>query len=117
MNETIVWRELMRCDDARLANIVTITIASMEFDVRCIAVDLDETAMRRLPAPQPYTIEVLENDWHDLTNVLHDLIAEQLEFDALLDCRDISIGRNQRRMLFALAVIVGALAAAGAIDL
>lgn len=118
MNDTATaWRELMRCDDSRLANIVAITIASMEFDVRCTEFELDAAAMRRLPKPQPYVIEVLERDWHDLIGVLNELIAEQLEFDAYLDSRDRSIGRNHRRLLIALAVVVGALAAAGAVEL
>lgn len=118
MNDTAtVWRELMRCDDPRLAQIVTITIASMEFDVRCIEFELDEAALRRLPRPQPYVIEVLEDNWHELVSVLNELIAEQLEFDAYLDQRDRSISRNQQRLLIALAVIVGALAVTGAVEL
>lgn len=115
-SQTQTWRELMRCDDARLANIVTITIASMEFDVRLTHVE-DPAGERRLPAPKPYVIEVDESDWHDLTEVLHELIAEQIEFDDYMTSRELMVGRSQRRLLIILAVVVSALAAAGAIEL
>ncbi len=116
MKSTSTWRELMRCDDKRLAQIVTVTIASMEFDVRCTHID-DPFAERRLPLSAPFSIEVREDDWQDLTDVLHDLIAEQLEFDAYVERRDAGVGRRQRQFLLILVGVVAALAATGAIEL
>jgi len=116
MDEHIRWRELMRCDDDRLARIVTLSIASMEFDVRCTHVE-DPLAGRRIQEIDPYLIEVRDEDWHDLSTVLNELIEEQLEFDTYLEHRDRAVGRHQRRVLLILAIVVGTLAAAGAIEL
>jgi hypothetical protein len=104
----------MRFDDARLANIVTVTIASMEYDARLRRVE-DPTGLRRLPAVQPFVVEVRAEDWQELAEVLSDLIDEQLEFDEYLERRDRMVGRSQRRLLLLMVVVVSALAAAGAI--
>src|SRR2546426_4000189 len=87
------WRELYRCNDLLAARAVTTSIAAMEFDVRLRgrddphALDHDPLAFRPCDFPGPYIIEVPQQHWGDLAQVLDQIIDEQAEFDALLAAR------------------------------
>src|SRR5262245_51405767 len=65
-----MWRQLARFDDPGLASAVATTIAAMEFEVRL---------------EDPTIVEVLEHDQADLADVLEEIVAEQQEFDRLLE--------------------------------
>ncbi len=65
-----MWRVLARFDDPGLASAVATTIAAMEFEVRL---------------EQPSVVEVMEDDQADLAEVLDEIVAEQQEFDRLLE--------------------------------
>lgn len=106
-DESIVWRELFRCDDLRLARAVATSIAAMEFDVRLCSVnpaagtmDVDD-----VPAdtaiPGPHVIEVAQADWHRLAALLGEIIDEQREFDQMLEWRR---ERNRVRLVVVLSI-------------
>lgn len=107
MADLCPWRELYRCDDLVQARAVATSIAAMEFDVRLHApqaksVD-DEPGedVVEFNCPGPYVIEVPEEHWPDLAEVLRDIIAEQAEFDERIELRRY---RHQRKLVVVLAV-------------
>lgn len=112
------WRALYRCDDLGKARVVATCLAAMEYDVRLMAmgVPIDELSDEQLAAA-PFEVRVVAADWPQLVEVLEEIIDEQEQFDEIVESLGRRITRNERRLLFAMIVIVGALAAAGAIDL
>jgi hypothetical protein len=130
------WRELYRCNDLRQARAVATTIAAMEFDVRLASASIEarmnderhETpaddspshpgACNRITAfinsndedelPGPYVIEVPDSTWPQLADVLFEIIAEQQEFDQMLEWRR---ERNRVRLVVVLSITTAAEAA------
>lgn len=92
----------------------------MSFDVSMIGLDgrpVDEDTVDQDASHHDIVIEVLEQDWLDLVDVIDEIINEQVEFDELLQRRDLLVSKGQRRFLIVLVVVVSALAATGAIEL
>lgn len=107
MADLCPWRELYRCDDLVQARAVATSIAAMEFDVRLhapLAKSVDDEPgedVVEFNCPGPYVIEVPEEHWPDLAEVLRDIIAEQAEFDERIELRRY---RHQRKLVVVLAV-------------
>ncbi len=68
------WRELHRCEDLLEARAVATSIAAMEFEARMYE-----------DGGTYYVIDVRGADWHDLADVLPEIIDEQREFDRRLE--------------------------------
>jgi hypothetical protein len=130
------WRELYRCSDLKQARAVATTIAAMEFDVRLASASIEawtndeqhETtaddssshlnACNRITAfisrndedelPGPYVIEVPDSTWPQLADVLFEIIAEQQEFDQMLEWRR---ERNRVQLVIVLSITTAAEAA------
>ena len=105
------WRELYRCDDLLRARAVATCIASMEFDVRleachrptrdsrnCVACD-DAACDDQFPGP--FVIEVPDDHYLDLAEVLAEIIDEQAKFDDQLERR-----RSHHQRVAVCAVVV-----------
>jgi hypothetical protein len=112
------WRELYRVEDASLVDAVATSIQAIGFDARIVSprgrgghFDRDR------PAPPPYVVQVPDECWDDLRDVLDMIVAEQLEFDVMLEHRDLRRGRVERRCMLVLVVVVGAFAVLGWIRL
>lgn len=117
MAENIHWRILYRTEDPDTVRKLVTSIAAMEFDVRCSNTDGDivQSADEQFGSP-PYVVEVPESVWPELHELVHEIISEQDEFDAMLDARE-HISQRRRRMLILLIIIVGALATLGLLEL
>lgn len=72
------WCELCRFDDPLMARAVATSIASMEFNVRmeCAGAGRDGAG-----GGAAHVVEVCATDWHELAEVLDEIIDEQVEFD------------------------------------
>lgn len=82
---TETWRELYRTNDLSLAHTIATCIEGMEFDVRLRdslgrVIDASEdSAGAKLQAP--YGIDVPQDQWSALREIVNELIQEQMEFD------------------------------------
>jgi hypothetical protein len=103
------WRELYRCDDLLQARAVATSVAAMEFEVRLTGLDSDHDQPDEADSdfPGPYLIEVPDQHWPVLADVLDEIIDEQREFDEALQIR------TQRRRTQTMLVM----GAAGAAEL
>ncbi len=105
MTDSTAWRELHRSSDPREVVAVVTSIASMEFDVRCTTPDGDPITLSEFSEhPAMVIIEVPEAYHRELLDVLEDIIAEQDEFDEMLESRDVWTGK---RLFLTLAAIAG----------
>jgi len=93
MERNVQWRELYRTNDPALAHTLATCIEGMEFDVRVrdtigrlLGECHDETKARMAFKP-PFVIDVHEEDWPALRDVLTELIEEQSEFDDKLEAQ------------------------------
>jgi len=106
------WRELCRFDDLLSARAVATSIAAMEFDVRLCAADAPAEPppehAHDHPGRPPFVVEVRSRHWHDLADVIDEIIAEQREFDLALESRR-GAGRPAR--------LVAVIALTGTVDL
>ncbi len=87
------WCELCRFDDPCLARAVATSIAAMEFDVRLDPGGL-HAADTRSGSPT-FVVEVFTTDWHELADVLNEIVDEQQEFDRWLADRQ-TVSRHAR---------------------
>ncbi len=119
MKRSIVWRELYRTNDPSLAHMLATCIEGMEFDVRvhdALGRVLDGTQERATgefvdpsqPRPlfkRPFVIDVREEDWAALRDVLTELIAEQTEFDEKLEAQRQRAARVMQVLLLSLVTL------------
>jgi len=80
------WRELYRTNDLSLARTIATCIEGMEFDVRLrdmhgSAVDESAQAPDASFKP-PFAVDVANEHWASLREIVNDLIEEQTEFDS-----------------------------------
>ena len=105
------WRELFRTNDAGEALSILTSIAAMEFDARCAgachavagADAGTDDADPDLGEP-PYVVEVREEDWPDLREVLNSLREEQEEFEGEYNARQTRKRRCERWMMVVVAL-------------
>lgn len=114
--ETTTWRELFRSDDLTLTQSVLVSVLSMEFEARLRALgtppratvggarsnDDDESV-----GSAPFVIEVRDQDWYELAEVLDQIVDEQESFD-----RDVE-HRQRERMLVGAVFLLAVVAAGG----
>lgn len=94
------------------------TIAAMEFDLQCLDGKGRIVSLEKLnQAEGPFALQVLPEDAQELGEVLHDIIEEQEEFDALLDERERTDKRSRRRLIWLLIIIMILLAVFGLLEL
>ncbi len=111
MNGTAQWRELCRFNDPQLARAVATSVASMEFDVR-----LNPDKPTDLASP-PFIVQVDDSDWATLTDVLDEIIDEQVQFDRLFEMHHVKYRRQRIVLILTLAGVVEALVILGLIEL
>jgi hypothetical protein len=111
------WRAIYRSSDPdRVRKLIT-SLAAMEFDVRCSnGAGSPLQSQDEQFGPPPYVVEVPQEHWPELAEVVDEIISEQDEFDAMLDARE-HMSHRKRRMLILLIIIVAALATLGLIEL
>ncbi len=120
MNGTAQWRELCRFNDPQLARAVATSVASMEFEVRLAGNDrlsrqsCDEPS--DLAAP-PFIVQVDDSDWAKLTDVLDEIIDEQVQFDRLFETHHVKYRRQRILIILTLTGVVEALVILGLIEL
>lgn len=117
MQTTCEWRELYRSVDHQMARNLATCIEAMEFRARVVTSGGFDPATFPHDDSTPLLVQVTTADWPALFDVLDELVAEQLEFDAFIESWDERTRRNERRLLIVLIIVVGALAAIGATDL
>jgi len=105
------WRELCRFDDPQLARAVATSVASMEFEVR-----LNPDEPTDLAAP-PFIVQVDDSDWATLTDVLDEIIDEQVQFDRLFAIHQTKYRRQRIVLILSLAGVVETLVIFGLIKL
>ncbi len=105
------WRELCRFDDPQLARAVATSVASMEFDVR-----LNPDDPTDLASP-PFIVQVDDSDWATLTEVLDEIVDEQIEFDQHFAMHHVKYRRRRIVLILSLAGVVEALVILGLIEL
>ncbi len=114
------WRELCRFKDPQLARSVATSVASMEFEVRLAGDDrlsqqgCDEPT--ELGSP-PYIVQVDDSDWATLTDILDEIVDEQVQFDRLFETHHIKYRRQRIVLIVTLAGVVEALVILGLIEL
>jgi hypothetical protein len=119
MTERSAWAELHRSRRLEDARRLATTIAAMEFEVEV----RDARGRSIAAADEPdssaaaYFVMVRPQDCAELRDVLSEIIAEQDEFDAMLDRKARTVGRAQRAFLFVLIIILVVLAALNLIEL
>lgn len=101
------WQELCRFTDQALARAVATSIAAMEFDVRLI----------EIASPNQYVIEVDHDNWSALSDLLQEIVDEQIEFDDLLEIHQATRGRQRIIIIIALTGVVEVMAILGLIEL
>lgn len=120
MNASAQWRELCRFDDPQLARAVATSIASMEFEVRLRDNDRfaeqDNDEPTDLTAP-PCIVQVDDSDWATLTDILDEIIDEQIQFDQLFEMHHVKYRRQRIVIILTLAGVVEALVILGLIEL
>ena len=80
------WRELCRFDELPLARAVATSLEAMEFDVLLRAADSPPEGDQAPPYGRPpYVVQVVASEWGDLADVLEEIIAEQREFDRMVN--------------------------------
>lgn len=116
MSDSPSWRVLYAGEGLAKARVIATAIEAMEFEVRLcdVATDLPVEAMdENLDDDGVYRIEARGDDWSDLADVLEQIIAEQSDFDALLERRDRSVLSVQRVFLGVVVALVIVLALMG----
>ena len=116
MSDPLSWRVLYAGEGLARARAIATVIEAMEFEVRLcdVATDLPVEALEAdLDKDGVYRIEARGEDWSDLAEVLEQIIAEQSDFDALLERRDRSVLSAQRVVLGVVVVAVIVLALMG----
>lgn len=114
------WRELCRFKDPQLARAVATSIASMEYEVRLPVNDRlsqqnsDEPTDLGTP---PYIVQVDDSDWATLTDVLDEIVDEQVQFDRLFETHHIKYRRQRIVIILTLTGVVEALVILGLIEL
>lgn len=111
------WTELHRCDDADRARTLLVCLEAMEFDARLVEVPGGQTSAAFRQRSSAWRIDVPESHWETLREIVDEILAEQDEFDEFMAAWEQRTGRTQRKVLVVLVVIVGSLAAVGAIRL
>ena len=131
MERSIVWRELYRTNDPALAHTVATCIEGMEFDVRvrdALGRVIDGTReqesdattpaaadLRQASLKPPFAIDVDENEWDELREVLQELIAEQTEFDRKLEVARLRSARVAQLIILSVMTVAAAIAGASAL--
>ena len=114
------WRELCRFEDPQLARSVATSIASMEYEVRLPGNDrlsqqsCDEPTDFGAP---PFIVQVDDNDWAALKDVLEEIVDEQREFDRLFETHHVKYRRRRIVIILTLTGVVEVLAILGLIEL
>lgn len=111
MNGSAQWRELCRFKDPQLARAVATSVASMEFEVR---LSPDEPSELGTP---PFIVQVDDDDWATLKDVLDEIIDEQREFDQLFEMHHVKRSRQRIVIILTLAGVAEALVILGLIEL
>lgn len=109
MQATNKWQELCRFTDHTLARAVATSIASMEFDVRLIEIGKQNQ--------RQYVIEVDHDHWGSLSEILQEIVDEQVEFDDLLEIHQATRGRQRIIIIIAITGVVEVMAILGLIEL
>lgn len=118
MQDTGLWRELFRSEDLMKARAIATCVAAMEFEARLgPAAPPIRAEEGDGPGDPPYVVEVMMTDWPQLAEVLEEIVAEQEDFDDALERWQCRAAQSERRVLLAMIIIVGALAALGVIEL
>ncbi|MHC4210880.1 MAG: hypothetical protein ACYSWT_14325 [Planctomycetota bacterium] len=100
------WRELCRFDDLPLARAVATSLEAMEFDVLLRTADSTPEGVPAPPyGPPPYVVQVVASEWGDLADVLEEIVAEQREFDRMVN-RHRAASRHSR--IVTVIVLAGA---------
>ena len=104
---TSTWRELYRCDDLRQARALAACIGAMEFDVRLCSAPMSviDDAGEDGQIRGPHVIEVHDSTWPQLADVLLEILAEQQEFDEMLEWRR---QRHHARLVIVLSITTAA---------
>ena len=118
MKNVDTWAELFHSEDLNRVNMVATCLAAMEFDVRlgCAGHRQPKCGGAKGCHP-PYVIQVPADDFPHLVELLDEIIDEQEQFDHFIDSWHTRARNGERRLLIALIIIVGGLAAVGAVDL
>lgn len=99
------WKHLHYSSDPRIIASVVTSIAAMEYDVRSVDANGRPVSVDELgEATGPFSIEVRPESHAELVDVLDEIVAEQIEFDVLLDH-----GRQwtRKQLLVSIAAILG----------
>jgi hypothetical protein len=111
------WPALYQSDDLRRVRMLATCLSAMEFEVHlcCHRHEVVECGAAE-PCPGPFVLRVPREDLGRLAEVVEEIFEEQEEFDLFVDQWNRTARQNERRLLLALVLIVGALSTLGAIE-